>query len=307
MEEKTFKFIYSEWKKVKCATVKESTFATYVTNADKHIVPFFGAETVVSESMVQEFVSQKTGSGLSNNTLRGLLQVLRMLATFGMRHGWTVYNGWDVRLPENAEHHELRVLSLSDQRRLMCFLRENISFRNIGLYICLCTGMRIGEICALRWGDIRLDIKAIRVCRTIERIYQEHGDVRRTRVIISPPKTRNSARDIPVSTDLTRILKPFISIAPVENYVLTNSCKPLEPRLYRRHYMQLMKNMGLPKLNFHGLRHTFATRCIESRCDYKTVSSILGHSSISTTMNLYVHPDIEQKRRCIDKMLRSMK
>lgn len=88
--------------------------------------------------------------------------------------------------------------------------------------------------------------------------------------------------------------------------MLTNSEKPLEPRIYRRYYKLLMERLDMPRIKFHGLRHTFATRCIESQCDYKTVSSILGHSNISTTLNLYVHPDMGQKRKCIDKMMKSV-
>lgn len=96
------------------------------------------------------------------------------------------------------------------------------------------------------------------------------------------------------------------AVVNADDFVLTNSEKPLEPRLYRRYYQNLMKQLGLPPMKFHGLRHTFATRCIECQCDYKTVSSILGHSNINTTLNLYVHPDICQKRKCIDKMMRSV-
>lgn len=92
-----------------------------------------------------------------------------------------------------------------------------------------------------------------------------------------------------------------------EYFVLTNDSKPTEPRTYRNYYKRLMKRLGIPDLKFHGLRHSFATRCIEGKCDYKTVSVILGHSNISTTLNLYVHPNLEQKKKCINQMNRSLK
>ena len=88
--------------------------------------------------------------------------------------------------------------------------------------------------------------------------------------------------------------------------MLTNSCKPMEPRIYRNYYNKMIQMLNIPKLKFHGLRHSFATRCIESNCDYKTVSVLLGHSNVSTTLNLYVHPNMEQKQRCIDQMFRSL-
>ena len=90
-------------------------------------------------------------------------------------------------------------------------------------------------------------------------------------------------------------------------YVLTNSAKPMEPRTYRDYYNRLMKLLDMPNLKFHGLRHSFATRCIESRCDYKTVSVLLGHSNITTTLNLYVHPNMEQKKKCVEQMFSTLK
>lgn len=307
MEKKTFQFIYSEWRKAKSRMVKESSLATYSTNAETHLLPVFGSERDITEHMVQRFIDAKTDAGLSPNTVRDLLLLLRMVTVFGFRHGWNDFRGWEVRLPKSDRKPRMAVLTVSEQRRMMTFLTENFSFRNLGLYLCLCTGMRIGEICALQWGDIRSDAKSIKVRRTIERIYTGIGGTRRTQLLLSTPKTQNSCREIPVIGDLTRMLRPFVSISVRDNFLLTNSAKPLEPRQYRRYYKKVLRENGFPDLNFHGLRHTFATRCIESHCDYKTVSSILGHASIATTMNLYVHPDIEQKRKCIDKMLRKVR
>ncbi|MDR2206718.1 MAG: tyrosine-type recombinase/integrase [Flavobacteriaceae bacterium] len=90
-------------------------------------------------------------------------------------------------------------------------------------------------------------------------------------------------------------------------FILTNDAKPTEPRTYRNYYKKMMQSLNIPELKFHGLRHSFATRCIESNCDYKTVSVILGHSNISTTLNLYVHPNLEQKKKCIDQMAKMLR
>lgn len=304
MEKKTFNFIYSRWREDKRETVKESSFATYSLFAEKHLVPFFGDKTDFGERVVREFVTLKTNSGLSGGTLRNVLQVLHMIVKYGVRHDYTDCRGWFVKLPRSEKPYLPRVFSVVEQRKMMVFLRQNLTFRNLGLYICLCTGMRIGEICALRWDDIHLDERTISVCRTMQRIYSKNAIIGKTRLVIGHPKTENSMRDIPVNSDLARILRPLVHLSYGGNYVISNSLHPLEPRLYRRHFRLLLDRLDLPQLNFHALRHTFATRCVESNCDYKTISAILGHSSIATTMNLYVHPDIEQKRRCIDKMLR---
>ena len=110
-----------------------------------------------------------------------------------------------------------------------------------------------------------------------------------------------------MTKDLLSVLKPIRKVVNGQYFVLTNEAHPTEPRTYRNYYKKLLDKLGIPPIKFHGLRHSFATRCIESQCDYKTVSVILGHSNISTTLNLYVHPNFDQKKKCIDKMLKSLK
>ena len=162
--------------------------------------------------------------------------------------------------------------------------------------------LRFGEVCALQWDDIDVASGVIHVGKTIQRIYLVDGQEKYTELIIDKPKTKNSIRDIPMTRDLLSLIRPLKKIVRGDYYVLTNSAAPTEPRTYRTYFNKLQKELGLPKMRFHGLRHSFATRCIESKCDYKTVSVLLGHSNISTTLNLYVHPNMEQKKKCIDAM-----
>lgn len=304
MDRKTFNNIYSRWIEEKRFTVKQSSFATYHVFAEKHILPFFGNAEAVDMQLVHDFVSLKMASGMSKSTVRSLLRLLNMIIGYGRRQGLTDCIGWKVRLRDDTARKEPGVLTVDEQRRMMAFLRQNLSFRNIGLYICLCTGIRIGEICALKWSDISLEARSLRINRTLQRIYRSTAREQCSQLHTSCPKSRCSIREIPLSVDLVRMLKPVASISDRDNFVLTNSKRPLEPHQYRRYYHSLMKRAGLPKLKFHSLRHTFATRCIESGCDYKTVSALLGHASVATTMNLYVHPCLEQKRRCVNRMLR---
>ena len=146
----------------------------------------------------------------------------------------------------------------------------------------------------------------ITVSRTIERIYIVEGEKKHTELVINTPKTKNSCREIPMSRELLTMVKPLKKVVNDDFYVLTNDEHPTEPRTYRNYYNKFMTALGIPKLKYHGLRHSFATRCIEAGCDYKTVSVLLGHSNISTTLNLYVHPNMEQKKRCISKMFKSL-
>ena len=189
----------------------------------------------------------------------------------------------------------------------MWFVEDNFTFRNLGIFICLSTGIRIGEICALTWDDIDTENGVIHIRKTIQRIYIREKGIRHTELMIDTPKTATSIRDIPMTKDLLSVLKPLRKVVNDSFFVLTNDSTPTEPRTYRNYYKKLLVKLDIPPIKFHGLRHSFATRCIESHCDYKTVSVILGHSNISTTLNLYVHPNYEQKKKCIDKMLKSLK
>ena len=213
----------------------------------------------------------------------------------------------EIKFPTQRENEGLEVFSRSYQSKIMVYIEKNFSFKNLGIYICLSTGLRIGELCALTWDDIDEDNGVILVRKTIQRIYVIDDVKKRTELIIDTPKTKNSIRDIPMTSDLIKIIKPIKKIVNNEYYVLTNDIKPTEPRTYRNYYKRFMKKFDIPDLKFHGLRHSFATRCIEGKCDYKTVSVILGHSNISTTLNLYVHPNLEQKKKCINQMNRSLR
>ena len=195
---------------------------------------------------------------------------------------------------------------MANHKKILDYVQHNFTFMSLGIYISLSTGLRIGEICALKWSDINVADGTITVQRTIERIYVVEGEKKHTQLVINTPKTVNSCREIPMSKELLAMVKPMKKVVNGDFYVLTNEDKPKEPRTYRNYYNRLMEKLDIPKLKYHGLRHSFATRCIEAGCDYKTVSVLLGHANISTTLNLYVHPNMEQKKRCINKMLKSL-
>ena len=295
------------WKKDKKQYVKKSTYSAYVLLVKNHLLPYFGDKYEVEESDVQKFVFAKLEQGLSQKTIMDILIVLKMILKFGVKHRYLSCREIEIKFPTQRENEGLEVLSRSNQRKIMDYIEKNFTFKNLGIYICLSTGLRIGELCALTWDDIDEDNGVILVRKTIQRIYVIDDVKKRTELIIDTPKTKNSIRDIPMTSDLIKIIKPIKKIVNNEYYVLTNDIKPTEPRTYRNYYKRFMKKFDIPDLKFHGLRHSFATRCIEGKCDYKTVSVILGHSNISTTLNLYVHPNLEQKKKCINQMNRSLR
>jgi len=307
MNRKAISEIAALWKTDKKQYVKKSSFSAYALLIENHLLPFFGGKHAVEEADVQRFVLEKLETGLSHKTVKDILVVLKMILKFGAKNKWIDYTPFDVRFPTERERHTIEVLSKADQKKIMSYIQEHFTFRNLGVYICLSAGMRIGEICALTWEDIDTDNGVIKVNRTIQRIYVVEDGIRRTELLLDTPKTKNSIREIPMNRDLLRMLKPFKKIVNPSFFVLTNEAKPTEPRTYRSYYKNLMAALHMPALKFHGLRHSFATRCIESNCDYKTVSVLLGHANISTTLNLYVHPNMEQKKKAIEQMFRALR
>lgn len=306
MKKKTIREIAVAWKEYKRPYVKQSTYAAYVLIIENHILPFFGESNELKETDVQSFVLHKLNDGISAKTVKDILILLKMIMKYGVKNEWMKYYEWDIKYPTETSSKAIEVLSVANHKKILKHIQKNFTFRNLGIYICLNTGLRIGEICALKWSDVDIVAGTIAIQRTIERIYIVEEGKKHTELVINTPKTKNSFREIPMSKELLALVKPLKKVVNDDYYVLTNEPSPTEPRTYRNYYKRLMKELEIPELKFHGLRHSFATRCIESHCDYKTVSVLLGHSNISTTLNLYVHPNMEQKKKCINKMLKSL-
>lgn len=197
---------------------------------------------------------------------------------------------------------DLEVLSLDEQRKL----EKNVSVSNdptdLGIMISLHTGLRIGEVCALTWDDIDLKQQIIKVRHTIARIREITPDGATSKLIIDEPKTKSSIRDVPISTSLVEAIKRIQSIS-ISNYVVSSSVSFVSPRTYYYRYYKVIELVGISRVNYHALRHTFATRCIEAGVDVKSLSEILGHSDVSITLNTYVHSSMDLKRLQLEKMI----
>lgn len=306
MIQKTIREISDAWREDKRPYVKLSTLAAYMLILENHILPKFGESNELHENDVQGFVLEKLEGGLSVKSVKDILIVLKMVMKFGVKNEWMSYYEWDIKYPTDVATKKLEVLSVANHKKILNYIQNHFSFPGLGIYISLSTGLRIGEICALKWSDINVSDGILTVNRTIERIYLIEGERKHTELVINTPKTKNSCREIPMNKELLGMLKPLKKVVNDDYYILTNDERPTEPRTYRNYYKRLMEKLDIPKLKYHGLRHSFATRCIEVGCDYKTVSVLLGHSNISTTLDLYVHPNMEQKKRCIAKVFKSL-
>ena len=306
-----FKEVYEEWADFKKNYVKKSSFSAYMLLTENHLLPDFGeAENEITEHDVQKFVLKKLQGGLARKTVKDILIVFKMILKYGKKNFlWEIIPPFeDIIFPADNERHTIDVLSVSDFKKAVAYTKENFTFRNLGVLLTLSTGIRIGEVCGLKWNDIDLERGTLTVRRTVQRIYiKGESGKRYTELIIDTPKTKSSNREIPLSHDLIKIFKSLEKIVNPEFYVLTNAEKTTEPRTYRSYYKELMRKMGLPVIKFHSLRHTFATQCIAAKIDVKTVSVLLGHSNISTTFSLYVHPDMGQKKNAINQLFKAMK
>lgn len=302
----TFAGVAALWSESRSRTVKRSTMCMYRGTLEKVLLPRFGGMTEITEEDAQRFVTEQCASGLARHTVRDRLTVLRSVVFFGSRRGVFPYRAWELLWPPQEGRKILPLLAEGDHRRLLAYLAEQPDARNIGVLLALCTGMRIGEVCGLMWDDVDFHTRTITVRRTVMRL--PDAGTGRTARVEQPPKTKTSYREIPIGSVLLKALKAVRKQSP-SPYVVLVPCDfgtphSAEPRSYREYFNRLCVHLGIPRIVFHGLRHTFATRCIESGCDYKTVSSILGHSDVAITMNLYVHPTAGQKLAAVERMTR---
>lgn len=282
--------------------MKKASFATYEALLHTHVLPAFGDATSISEGDLQDFVLEKLDMGYGLSTVQQIVLVARMVLRYGAALGLCEKPDWCIRYPARHAGRPLKLFSLEDQRLILRVVLEKPTPRAFGIYLALASGMRIGELCALRWADIDVRAGVIRVQRTLSRVCRPGRAGLGTEIIIGTPKTPSSSRDIPISDDLQAIIPSMASGRKEDDFVLTGSSKPTEPRAYRNYFNSFQDQLGIPRRNFHALRHSFATRCIEAGFDAKTVSVLLGHSSINTTLDLYVHPGFDKKKACVNSI-----
>ena len=303
---RTVEQLAEEWIGVRKTEVKVSTISTYSYILSHYIVPFLGqcrAEELTTDRIL-EFSRTLRSKELEARTVNGALMVLKMVLHFAGQRGYAVPEHCEIKnLKERGK--QIRILREEDQRRLERFLQEDQDRARegirAGIILSLYTGLRIGEICALRWEDIDLREGMLYVRRNISRVQSfDSQEKKRTRIEIGMPKTETSFRQIPLPVFLRSYLRK-IRKAP-DRYLLTAQKKYMEPRAYQYQYKKIMRELGLDQCNYHMLRHTFATRCIEAGFDVKSLSEILGHASVSITLNRYAHPTMRMKLQNMEKL-----
>lgn len=307
-ENTQFKTLVNNWLNTKKSMITPSTYSNFVLISENHLIPYFGKRKIgsITEKDIQEYVMylfsegrlDKTG-GLTIKTIRDVILVMRLALIYAYKEHIIPMLNWDlIEYPKDYSIKKVVSLSKDEEQELIQCIYMNLNRKTAGILIALFTGLRIGELCGLQMGDISLSDKTITVKRTVQRIYDKKKES--SYIHIGPPKTKSSARVIPIPSLLINIIKKFYSDNP-NYYFLTGKSKPTEPRTYRQFFSRFLKRHNLKKVKFHEIRHTFAVRAIEiPEFDVKSLSEILGHKNISFTLNVYGSANLQQKTKCMN-------
>ncbi len=294
--------------------IKESTYATYTNIIENHLKPVLGKKKInnITNEDLQNFIILKLSTskknlekGLALKTVKDMTVLIKNTLKTATQNKLISFQNFQCKFPSSFSKSHLKTFSVEEQKILFKYLINNQNSKNLGILLCLQTGLRLGEICGLQWQDINLEKSTLTICRTLQKIYIKEKNKSYSKTIISTPKTKTSNRIIPLNIDFINLIKPFQQNK--NNYFITNSTNYLKPHCYRYYYQKLLHFLNLPKLRFHSLRHTFATQAVELGIDCKTISEILGHANMNTTLNLYVHPKTEYKRKCLDLIYKKLK
>ena len=303
----TFSEISEQWLYSVRQSVKESTYSHYQYTMRHYLLPVFGNfkvnmldEKILEQGLLEVITPTKgmqrtLGATMAQECLSILRRICKYAAHFHLIRPLEI----SVKLPQKDSKATLP-FTKEEQKKLQAFVMDSPTPRKIGLLLGFQLGLRIGEICGLKWGDFDLSTGIVTIQRTVSRISCENGH---TKIIVQSAKTKNSNRAIPLPKSLIRVLKLLSENFSSETWFLSgNEEKPVEPRCYRKSIHGYLKKAGVHQAHPHMLRHTFATTCLQAHCDIKTLSELLGHANADITLKRYVHSDMGRKRREMNRI-----
>lgn len=302
------KEVITQWLNSSKSIHKGATEVRYEYLIEKHIIPELGDVPLssVTSSLLTNFMNRKLEHGslnskgtLSPSYVRSIMSVVVSVLQYAVNEGMCQPLNINLQKP-CIDKRDLEVLSAFDQNRLESALIHNIDETKLGILISLNTGLRIGEVCALSWDDIDFERQIFHIRSTVARVKSMDSGVN-SKLIIDKPKTKSSLRDIPIPSKLLTILVSMKKQSKGK-YVVSAENSFVSPHTYEYRYHKILDEYNIPSVNYHTLRHTFATRCIEVGVDVKTLSEILGHANVSITLNTYVHSSMELKRQQLEKL-----
>jgi len=322
-------------------TVKESTYSNYHICIHKHIIPAFPGVLMkdLKPAMLQKFINDKSvggradkirdpetgekvfkSGGLSKSVLNQMKMLIILSLKAAIDNGLILKNVAENIKLQKSKPPDVEVLSVDEQKRLEELLINDNHPLSFCILLDLYTGLRVGELTALKVSDINLDEKELYVHRTAKRVYVR-GEKNKTKILFSDPKTEKSKRAVPLPDFIVEMLKAFI--AERDEYIIvlteclsngldkwtdngylfiTRNGDIQEQSNIRRYFNRKLDQAGIKHIKLHALRHTFATRCIEAGFDIRSLADILGHTDVSMTLKVYTHSLQEQKRKNMERL-----
>lgn len=301
-EKITFNKGCEEWLALKRNLIKESSYLNYKFKINKYLRPDLGKKTLerLSKYDMNKYIAKLSSrEDISDNTIKDCVLFLKAIFKFAKKK-YKIDFDLDFNFRLNNNINELEVFNDYENEILKNYVLSSKKITDLGVLISLYSGLRIGEVCGLKWGDMDFENRVIYVKRTVQRLY--FGE-KKSEIIVSTPKSKKSIRQIPLSKILYKKMKPLRKFFSNEDYIITGlHNKYTEPHVYRYTYKNMLKECKIPYRKYHCLRHTFATRCIRVGMDVKSLSEVLGHASIGITLDTYVHSSYETKKKYIDKL-----
>lgn len=291
-----FNMLMEEWLREVEQSRKYSTYIKYKKLYTCHIQTIFSSAKLFQ--MTNGYIQARIAAlEVSDSTRQSVVAAIKQTLRYvEKQYGYPMPAIRDSSLQKRPS--SIEIMNRTEQTKLIRFLNSDMDISKAGIYLCLFTGLRLGEVCSLKWEDIDQDRGLLHVNRTVQRIESKEGPTK-TILLETSPKSFFSKREIPISDSMLSLLTKFKQEG--QEYVLQNN-RPMEPRTYQNHFKKYLKKINVPNYNFHILRHTFATNCIDSGMDVKSLSEILGHSNVQITLNRYVHPSMDTKRKYINAL-----
>lgn len=301
-----FAEIYTRWKAVKQETLKPSSLATYSLLAEKNILPLLGDKESVTEADARAVEESVLAAGGSKRTATDVSVLLLGILRFAAKEGWWPMptwqtNGWAVKASK-----DLLVLSLRQEKIFLQELAAHPSPRYLGIFLALTAGLRLGEVCGLRWQDFDLENGYIHVRGIQGYLYAVSGESFEWRRK-TDAESESSPRDVPLTPEQIAYIAPLVADHLPEMYFLTNTTDAMQPRTLRVFCTTVAKNLGLPAVTFKDLRHTFAVRCLESGVDFVTLAKLLGNDNVAGTVNTYMEFVTPEPRKGMQAMVKRLK
>lgn len=297
----TFEDWTTEWLADVQNDVKPSTFASYYYKVTKYILPFI-KDIPLNELSIEngKHLLNELQKKLTRSTIQVIFRILNKCLNHAKKSGRIMSNPLsDLRLPK-SKSKKVNALTLSEQKKVMKIASQEKKGYGIPTLLALHSGLRIGEIAALKWSDIDFETNLITVNHTYQRISTIKA-LQRTQLVLTDSKTESSERVVPIGPTLKKLLLEHQKRSK-EVFVFSTNGRPCEPRLLTYHFHKIRRKANLGNIHFHQLRHTFATRCLEANKDVSSVSALLGHASTQMTLDTYVDAMLEPRYQVIMEM-----